>query len=87
MFMIRHSFKSQNELNLDHRTEFHRVVIRAEKEGLQAYSTGGQRSSRAVSTSGANGLAVLPKRQETGPEKIQVGEYVDAVLIGEIRMS
>jgi hypothetical protein len=35
--------------------------------------------------SGINGLAVLPSRNETGREKIQVGEYVDAVVIGEIQ--
>jgi gephyrin len=73
-------------MNLDSRTEFHRVVIRAEKEGLKAYSTGGQRSSRMTSMSGINGLVVLPGREENGKTKVQVGEYVEAIVVGEIQM-
>jgi gephyrin len=73
-------------MRLDPRMEFHRVVIRVEADGLKAHSTGGQRSSRMVSMSGANGLVVLPSLKETGPKNIQVGEYVDAVVTGEIQM-
>ena len=70
---------------LDPRVEFHRVTIRAEGDGLQAYSTGGQRSSRVASLAGANGLVQLPPRVENGPSAIQVGEQVSAILIGELQ--
>lgn len=73
-------------MRLDPRTEFHRVVIRVGKEGLIATSTGGQRSSRVASLSGANGLAVLPRRTENGPQKLGKGEFTEAVVIGEIQM-
>jgi gephyrin len=73
-------------MKLDSRTEFHRVAIRAERGGLRAYSTGGQRSSRVASVSGANGLVILPQRSADGPEKIEVGQYVEAIVIGEIQM-
>jgi gephyrin len=76
----------QNEMKLDPRTEFHRVVIRAGKEGLTATSTGGQRSSRVASLSSANGLVVLPRRTEKGPQKLEKGEIAEAVVIGEIQM-
>lgn len=73
---------------LDPRTEFHRVVIRASATGLEAFSTGGQRSSRVASLSGANGLVVLPPRQaEKGAKKeMREGEEAEAVVIGEISM-
>lgn len=73
-------------MKLDPRTEFHRVVIRASKEGLTATSTGGQRSSRVASLSGANGLVVLPPRTEDGPQSLQAGDFAEAVIIGEIQM-
>jgi len=76
----------QNEMRLDPRTEFHRVVIRAGKEGLTATSTGGQRSSRVSSLSGANGLVVLPRRSANGSQKLEKGEFAEAVVIGEIQM-
>ncbi|KII94617.1 hypothetical protein PLICRDRAFT_185708 [Plicaturopsis crispa FD-325 SS-3] len=75
-----------DSMRLDARTEFHRVIIRAGTEGLQAYSTGGQRSSRVASLSGANGLVILPPRVEGGPVKLNVGDLVEAVVIGEIQM-
>ncbi|KAH7926809.1 hypothetical protein BV22DRAFT_1118682 [Leucogyrophana mollusca] len=75
-----------NPMRLDARTEFHRVIIRAGEGGLRALSTGGQRSSRVASLSGANGLVVLPMRTEGGPERLEAGEYVDAVIIGELQM-
>ncbi|KIM76426.1 hypothetical protein PILCRDRAFT_826433 [Piloderma croceum F 1598] len=77
----------QNEMRLDPRTEFHRVVIRVGKEGLTATSTGGQRSSRVASLSGANGLVVLPPRTENGAQRLEKGQFADAVVIGEIKMS
>lgn len=77
----------QNAMKLDSRTEFHRVVIQTGKNCLTATSTGGQRSSRIASLSGANGLVVLPPCKENGPHKLEVGEFADAVVIGEIQMS
>ncbi|KAF5382940.1 hypothetical protein D9757_006332 [Collybiopsis confluens] len=77
----------QQPMLLDPRTEFHRVIIRSDlkDEGkLKAYSTGGQRSSRVASLSGANGLVVLPQRVEGGKEELASGELVEAVVIGEI---
>ncbi|KAJ7682020.1 MoaB/Mog domain-containing protein [Mycena polygramma] len=77
--------KLASAMTLDPRTEFHRVIIRADAEGLRAFSTGGQRSSRVASLSGANGLVVLPMRT---PEKsrLEVGAVVPAVVIGDIQM-
>ncbi|KAH9948788.1 molybdenum cofactor biosynthesis protein [Amylocystis lapponica] len=76
----------RDAMRLDARPEFHRVVIKAGPEGLGAYSTGGQRSSRVASLSGANGLVALPPHQENGPDKLEVGEVVEAVVIGELQM-
>ncbi|KAF8207824.1 MoaB/Mog domain-containing protein [Mycena galopus ATCC 62051] len=75
--------KLASPMNLDPRTEFHRVAIRADAEGLRAFSTGGQRSSRVASLSGANGFVVLPmKTQERS--RLEVGAVVPSVLIGDI---
>ncbi|KAF9035074.1 molybdenum cofactor biosynthesis protein [Hymenopellis radicata] len=76
----------QHAMTLDPRTEFHRVVIRAGSDGLKAESTGGQRSSRAASMSGANGLVILPQRTSDGAKVIEAGESIDAMLIGELQM-
>jgi len=76
----------QNAMGLDPRTEFHRVIIRAGKNYLTATSTGGQRSSRVASLSGANGLVVLHPRTENGPQRLEEGEFAEAVMIGEIQM-
>ncbi|KAJ7369083.1 MoaB/Mog domain-containing protein [Mycena albidolilacea] len=75
--------KLASPIGLDSRTEFHRVAIRADAEGLRAFSTGGQRSSRVASLSGANGFLVLPMRT---PERgrLEEGTVVPAVLIGDI---
>ena len=62
-------------MQLDPRVEYHRVIVRAEEDGLKAYSTGGQRSSRVASLAGANGLVQLPALTENGPKVLQVGEY------------
>lgn len=75
----------QSAMRLDPRTEFHRVVIRAEQDGLKAYSTGGQRSSRVASLSGANGFVVLPPQTASGPSKFETGTTVEVVVIGEIQ--
>ncbi|KAF9226830.1 hypothetical protein BS17DRAFT_776187 [Gyrodon lividus] len=75
----------QTPMRLDPRVEFHRVIVRA-TSGLKAFSTGGQRSSRVASLSGANGLVQLPVLREGGPSQLQAGEWVDTVIIGEIQM-
>ncbi|KAF8806121.1 hypothetical protein BYT27DRAFT_7191426 [Phlegmacium glaucopus] len=88
----------QNSMPLDPRTEFHRVIIRstpqeatAEKPNrtemvLKASSTGGQRSSRAASLCEANGLVVLPPLGKAeGKKRMEVGEFIEAMIIGEIR--
>ncbi|KAI0068608.1 hypothetical protein BV25DRAFT_1904010 [Artomyces pyxidatus] len=71
-------------MKLDPRVEFHRVLIRADAEGLRAFSTGGQRSSRVASLSGANGLVILPEKTEQGRDLFEVGDEVDAMVIGEL---
>ncbi|KAF5371123.1 hypothetical protein D9758_004188 [Tetrapyrgos nigripes] len=79
----------QTAMKLDPRTEFHRAIIRADvKEGvLKAFSTGGQRSSRVASLSGANGLVVLPqKKAGDSVDKLDVGAMADAVIISDLQM-
>ena len=72
-------------MRLDPRPEFHRVVLRVGDDGtIKAYSTGGQRSSRVASLSGANGLVALPAKTEQGPKEVLAGSFVGAVVIGEI---
>jgi len=89
---------------LDPRAEFHRVMIRStvyssnpsmRSEGgvmpLKAYSTGGQRSSRAASLCEANGLVVLPPLApvvagQTRKMRLEAGEFAEALVIGEIEM-
>jgi len=90
---------------LDPRIEFHRVVIRStvkyssdSRTGsepgvvpLKAYSTGGQRSSRAASLCEANGLVVLPSlvpaiAGQTRKVRLEAGEFAEALVIGEIEM-
>lgn len=81
----------QNPMSLDTRTEFHRVVITvsSSSSSLKAYTTGGQRSSRIASLSGANGLVILPatSKEELGKEGVmEKGSVVEAVVIGEIQV-
>lgn len=79
--------KLQHAMQLDPRVEYHRVVVRAEEDGLKAYSTGGQRSSRVASLAGANGLVQLPALTSEGvPKVLQPGETAEAILIGELRV-
>jgi len=83
----------QNSMPLDPRTEFHRVILRSSLEATQgkpdmtltASSTGGQRSSRAVSLCEANGLVILPP-SDGGKKRMEAGEIVEAMVIGEIEM-
>ncbi|KAG2361750.1 MoaB/Mog domain-containing protein [Suillus spraguei] len=78
--------KLGDAMRLDPRVEFHRVIVKAGEEGLRATSTGGQRSSRVASLTGANGLVQLPRKKEGGPDKLEAGSYADAVIIGELQM-
>ena len=73
-------------MRLDSRPEYHRAIIKVAPEGFKAYSTGGQRSSRVASLKGANGLIALPPRPERGPSKLEIGDYVEAIIIGELQM-
>lgn len=73
-------------MGLDPRVEFHRVIVKATPDGLKAFSTGGQRSSRVASLSGANALVQLPILQEGGPSQLRAGAWVDTVIIGEIQV-
>lgn len=83
--VIQTNYQIQDTVRLDPRPEFHRVVLRAGDDGtMKAYSTGGQRSSRVASLSGANGLVALPARTEQGPKEVLPGTLVGAVVIGEI---
>lgn len=75
------------DMSLDSRMEFHRVTVRADGEGLKACSTGGQRSSRVASLSGANAFVVLPPRTPESPGSLAAGTVADAVLIGEIEVN
>ncbi|BGP17773.1 hypothetical protein JCM10213v2_005815 [Rhodosporidiobolus nylandii] len=71
---------------LDPRPEYHRVFLRPSLQsgGLQAFSTGGQRSSRTVSLAGANALLELPAMEKGGKNEVANGEKVMAVVVGEI---
>lgn len=72
-------------MRLDPRTEFHRVIVSAGPSGFCAQSTGGQRSSRIASLSGANALLILPQKKDNAPAEIPTGELVDAILIGDLQ--
>jgi len=71
---------------LDPRPEYHRVLVRPSRASgtLQAFSTGGQRSSRTVSLAGANGLLELPAASEAEGREKREGETVQCVLVGEM---
>ena len=72
------------EVKLDPRPEYHRVFISVtEGGGLMAVSTGGQRSSRVGSLTGANGLLCLPSSKAIGKGKNK-GEIVDALILGRL---
>ncbi|CAO1621985.1 unnamed protein product [Sympodiomycopsis kandeliae] len=85
--------QASSPLKLDtSRPEFHRVVIHVNTDSgkgpvgtLIATSTGSQRSSGMHSMSTANGLVCLPTVQSDGRKVIEVGEMVDAVLLGTLK--
>ena len=72
-------------MRLDSRPEYHRAIIKAAPEGFKAYSTGGQRSSRVASLSGANGLVILPQKTSE-KERLEKGEKAQAMVVSEIQM-
>ncbi|EFI27789.1 molybdenum cofactor biosynthesis protein [Coprinopsis cinerea okayama7 len=72
----------------DPRLEFHRAVIKVQTSTgvLEAWSTGGQRSSRVASLSGANGFVIVPPLKGQGKTKLEVDEWAEAILIGELQV-
>lgn len=63
------------------RSEFHRAIISAGKDGLlHAASTGGQRSSRVGSLRSAIALLCLPVREGS----LRKGEKVEALIMGKL---
>ena len=77
--------KLPQAVNLDPRPEYHRVVLswKSGEAVPSAVSTGSQCSSRLLSMRTANALLVLPPRSDT-LNRIDAGEVVDALIIGEI---
>jgi molybdopterin biosynthesis enzyme len=81
-------FRQSEKAVLDHhfehnaaRTEFQRVVLSRQPDGmLRASSTGFQGSGRLLSMSGANGLIILPR----GQGDFEAGTVVDALLLGRV---
>lgn len=72
-----------DRMPLDPRPEYHRAYVWPDlKDGvLTARSTGGQRSSRAISLSGANALIALPSRDGKETRALEPGDMVEAILI------
>ncbi|KAK4055897.1 hypothetical protein OIO90_003154 [Microbotryomycetes sp. JL221] len=72
-------------VKLDSRAEYHRVWLKADSslQGLKAFSTGGQRSSRTVSLAHCNGLLELPPKNSGEVEK-EKGSVVNCLVMGEL---
>ena len=72
-------------VNLDPRPEYQRVVLSWEPGDVvpSATSTGSQCSSRLLSMRSANALLVLPAQSDS-ITRIDAGQFVDALIIGEI---
>lgn len=70
------------DIKLDpQRSEYHRVIVTARKDGLlHATSTGGQRSSRVGSLKSANALLCLPVREGFAKK----GEKIEALMMGRV---
>ncbi|KIO31080.1 hypothetical protein M407DRAFT_14199 [Tulasnella calospora MUT 4182] len=75
----------RDDMPLDPRPEFHRAIVKCTPSGLEAFSTGGQRSSRVASLAGANAFVALPSKTAE-KTKLSKGTHADAVLIGELRV-
>ena len=78
--------KVMTEVKLDPRPEFHRCVLEwREGEDLPtAVSTGNQISSRLLSMSNVNGLAMLPSADESEDKVLAAGATVDVMVIGRV---
>ena len=78
--------KLAREFKLDPRPEFHRCVLEwREGENLPtAVSIGNQMSSRLLSMSNANALAMLPTADGRDEKTLKEGELVDAMIIGRL---
>ncbi|RXW17242.1 hypothetical protein EST38_g8610 [Candolleomyces aberdarensis] len=80
----------QSPMSCDPRLEFHRSVIKVQPSTgvLEAWSTGGQRSSRVASLQGANGLVVVPPlTKDSQKNKLEKGEWAEAILVGELQVA
>ncbi|KAJ2936055.1 hypothetical protein H1R20_g1039, partial [Candolleomyces eurysporus] len=80
----------QSPMPFDPRLEFHRSVIKVQPSTgvLEAWSTGGQRSSRVASLQGANGLVVVPPlTKDSQKDKLEKGESAEAILVGELQVA
>ncbi|KAL5008960.1 hypothetical protein ScPMuIL_014541 [Solemya velum] len=77
--------KVDKSLRLDHRPEFHRVVLQWSGDGDYpvASSTGSQISSRLLSMRAANALLTLPPKSDDKSE-ISTDELVEALIIAKI---
>lgn len=75
--VIQVSLGSQ-ELKLDPRPEYHRVIVAWDGAEFKAVTTGNQISSRLMSASKANALLVLPK---STIERTKITGKIDAILI------
>lgn len=63
------------------RTEFQRVILTRQADGiLSASTTGFQGSGRLLSMVGANGLVILPR----GQDDYEAGSVVDALILGPV---
>ncbi|TFK28969.1 molybdenum cofactor biosynthesis protein [Coprinopsis marcescibilis] len=74
----------------DPRLEFHRAVIKINSSTglLEAWSTGGQRSSRVASLNGANGLVVVPSLEKRASKtSLNPGDEAQAILVGELQVA
>lgn len=78
-------FQVDKSLRLDHRPEFHRVVLQWSGDGDYpvASSTGSQISSRLLSMRAANALLTLPPKSDDKSE-ISTDELVEALIIAKI---
>jgi gephyrin len=71
----------EHDVDPTDRIEYQRAVIRQDASGkLVATTTGVQASSRLASFTGANGLVIIPPRDQPYLRN----EFVDALLTGEL---
>jgi len=82
---IKAELRGVDSLQLDARTEYHRVEIQWEGNNPipRAISTGSQMSCRLLSMSKANGLAILPPKSDKVAH-ISQGTLVDVIIIEQL---